>query len=246
MAPFETYAQAYQTMRMERRTGIVQRPLHPHGAVLPWGALPPQAWDAPSWAGKLLRLTRWDSAGPMRSAINGPALCHSASPLLCAIVLAAEETTGQEAAPLPHGLGPGAGEPLDWPVSMAVGNRRVGVQRCGGQDQSRSDNGPRLPCRPLGLDEGPGQSVTRPHERLTPESDPAILCHHVDKGAGWTKDVAVGTVIPYAQRGNEACYPPLREPGGAVSELSPIAQNQLKQNATTLAEVCQRSSSNVG
>jgi hypothetical protein len=38
---------------------------------------------------------------------------------------------------------------------------------------------------------------------------------------------------------------PLCEPGGALGELSTMEQNQLKHKATTLAEVCQRSSSNV-
>jgi uncharacterized protein DUF6399 len=38
---------------------------------------------------------------------------------------------------------------------------------------------------------------------------------------------------------------PLFEPEGALGELSPMAQNQLKQKAQTLAEVFQRSSSNV-
>jgi hypothetical protein len=38
---------------------------------------------------------------------------------------------------------------------------------------------------------------------------------------------------------------PLFEPGGALSELSPLAQDQLKQTAAKLAEVFQRSSSNV-
>jgi hypothetical protein len=37
----------------------------------------------------------------------------------------------------------------------------------------------------------------------------------------------------------------LFEPGGVCAELSPAEQNRLKQNAQTLAEVFQRSSSNV-
>ncbi len=38
---------------------------------------------------------------------------------------------------------------------------------------------------------------------------------------------------------------PLFAPGGALGALSPMAQNQLKHKAKTLAEVFQRSSSNV-
>ena len=48
MAAFETYAQAYQTIRMERRNGILQMTLHTNGGVLQWGELPhrelPQAF----------------------------------------------------------------------------------------------------------------------------------------------------------------------------------------------------------
>jgi hypothetical protein len=43
----------------------------------------------------------------------------------------------------------------------------------------------------------------------------------------------------------ERLRPPLFESGGALGALSPIEQNQLKHKAKTLAEVCQRSSSNV-
>ena len=43
----------------------------------------------------------------MISAINGPALRHSEMPLLCDIVLAAEETTFQDSAHFPNGLVPG-------------------------------------------------------------------------------------------------------------------------------------------
>src|SRR5712691_4262617 len=63
--------------------------------------------------------------------------------------------------------------------------------------------GPRSPRRPLGLADGPSQSVTQLQEGLQPGSDLAILCHDGDKGEGWKKEVAVGTVIQEAQRGNE-------------------------------------------
>ncbi len=48
MAHFEDYAQAYETVRMERRNGIVQITLHTNGGVLQWGEVPhrelPQAF----------------------------------------------------------------------------------------------------------------------------------------------------------------------------------------------------------
>lgn len=45
--------------------------------------------------------------------------------------------------------------------------------------------------------------MTRHHEGLKPESYLAILNHHADKGEGWQKEVAVGTVIQYVQRGHD-------------------------------------------
>ncbi len=40
MARFEDYAQAYETVRMERRNGILQITLHTNGGVLQWGEVP--------------------------------------------------------------------------------------------------------------------------------------------------------------------------------------------------------------
>ena len=62
---------------------------------------------------------------------------------------------------------------------------------------------PRSRRRPLGLDDGPRLSVSRHHKELKPESYLAILSHHVYHGEGLIKEVAVGTVIQYKQRGNE-------------------------------------------
>jgi hypothetical protein len=45
--------------------------------------------------------------------------------------------------------------------------------------------------------------VTRHHEGLKPESYLAILSHYADKGEGLQKEIAVGTVIQHAQRGND-------------------------------------------
>ena len=40
MARFDDYAQAYQTIRMERRQGILQITFHTNGGPLQWGELP--------------------------------------------------------------------------------------------------------------------------------------------------------------------------------------------------------------
>ena len=40
MAKFEEYANKYQTVRMERRNGILQMTFHTDGGSLRWGLLP--------------------------------------------------------------------------------------------------------------------------------------------------------------------------------------------------------------
>src|SRR5262245_351209 len=147
MARFDEYAQAYQTIRMERRQGILLITFHTNGGPLQWGELPhgefaqafrdigsdpdnkvvimtgtgeafsgpratpdrrmrrtASAWDRTHWEGKQLLLNLLDIVVPMISAINGPALRHSEIPLLCDIVLAAAETTLQDAAHVPNGI----------------------------------------------------------------------------------------------------------------------------------------------
>src|SRR5256886_10143988 len=163
MARFDDYARAYQTIRMERRQGILQITFHTNDGALQWGELPhrefaqafrdigsdsenkvvimtgtgeafsgPQAtpdrrlrrtasdWDRTYWEGKHLLLNLLDIEVPMISAINGPALRHSEIPLLCDIVLAAEDTTFQDSAHFPNGLVPGDG--------MRSEERRVGKE----------------------------------------------------------------------------------------------------------------------
>jgi enoyl-CoA hydratase/carnithine racemase len=40
MATFEGYAETYQSVRMERRDGILQLTFRTHGSLLQWGAAP--------------------------------------------------------------------------------------------------------------------------------------------------------------------------------------------------------------
>ena len=134
MTRFGDYATRYQTIRMERRDGILQMTFHTNGGPLQWGLLPhgefPQAfrdvgsdpenkiviitgtgdtysgpraaggtgmrstpaqWDRVYWEGKHLLMSLLDIEVPMISAINGPAWRHSEIPLLCDIVLAADD-----------------------------------------------------------------------------------------------------------------------------------------------------------
>jgi enoyl-CoA hydratase/carnithine racemase len=167
MATFEDYAEQYQTIRMERRDGILQLTFHTNGGPLQWGEAPHRefpeagrdiggdpetkvvimtgtgaafsgpratpaarrrrtaaAWDTTYWEGTHLRLTRLDIEVPMISAINGPALRHSELPLLCDLVLAAEETTVQDSAHVAHGLIPGDGMHLVYPLLMGLNRGR--------------------------------------------------------------------------------------------------------------------------
>jgi enoyl-CoA hydratase/carnithine racemase len=167
MATLADYAEKYQTIRMERRDGILQMTFHTDGHTLQWGELPhrecPQAfhdiatdpdnkvvimtgtgegfsgpraspdarlrrsaaaWDKTYWEGKHLLWNLLDIEVPMISAINGPALRHSELPLLCDIVLAAEETTFQDSAHFPNGMVPGDGVHILYPLLMGLNRGR--------------------------------------------------------------------------------------------------------------------------
>jgi enoyl-CoA hydratase/carnithine racemase len=167
MATLADYAEKYQTIRMERRDGILQMTFHTNGQTLQWGELPhrefPQAfhdiasdpdnkvvimtgtgdvfsgpraspdarlrrsaaaWDKTYWEGKHLLLNLLDIEVPMISAINGPALRHSELPLLCDIVLAAEETTFQDSAHFTNGMVPGDGMHILYPLLMGLNRGR--------------------------------------------------------------------------------------------------------------------------
>ena len=139
MSTFDQYSDKYQSVRMERRNGILQITFHTNGDSLQWGGVPhqelpqafadigsdpdnlvvimtgagdaftgppgtpestprrsPREWDKTYWEGKHLLSNLLDFEVPMISAINGPALRHFELPLLCDIVLAAEEASFQD------------------------------------------------------------------------------------------------------------------------------------------------------
>jgi len=60
----------------------------------------------------------------MISAINDPALRHSELPLLCDIVLAAEEVTFQDSRHFVNGLIPGDGMHIVYPLLMGMNRGR--------------------------------------------------------------------------------------------------------------------------
>src|ERR671924_853 len=82
------------------------------------------AWDKTYWEGKHLLLNLLDIEVPMISAINGPALRHSEIPLLCDIVLAAEDTTFQDSAHFVNGMVPGDGMHILYPLLLGLNRGR--------------------------------------------------------------------------------------------------------------------------
>ena len=167
MATFDQYSGKYQSVRMERRNGILQMTLHTNGDSLQWGGIPhqelpeafadigsdpdnlvvimtgtgdaftgppgtpestpkrtPREWDKTYWEGKHLLPNLLDIEVPMISAINGPALRHSELPLLCDIVLAAEEASFQDSGHFINGLIPGDGMHVIYPLLLGLNRGR--------------------------------------------------------------------------------------------------------------------------
>lgn len=84
----------------------------------------PAQWDVTYWEGKHLLMNLLDIEVPMISAINGPALRHSELPLLCDIVLAAQETTFQDSGHFISGLIPGDGMHVVYPMLLGLNRGR--------------------------------------------------------------------------------------------------------------------------
>ena len=87
------------------------------GTVAPWNIPLPGStktwsttalWDKTYWEGKRLLLNLLDIEVPVICAVNGPALTHSEMPVLCDIVLAAENASFRDT-PFPRG-----GRPWRW------------------------------------------------------------------------------------------------------------------------------------
>lgn len=84
----------------------------------------PGEWDKTYWEGKHLLWNLLDIEVPMISAINGPALRHSELPLLCDIVLAAEEASFQDSGHFINGLVPGDGMHIVYPLLLGLNRGR--------------------------------------------------------------------------------------------------------------------------
>ena len=84
----------------------------------------PREWDQTYWEGKRILTSLLDIEVPMISAINGPALRHSEIPLLCDIVLAAENAAFQDSGHFMSGLIPGDGMHIVYPLLLGLNRGR--------------------------------------------------------------------------------------------------------------------------
>ncbi len=81
-------------------------------------------WGSIYRDGKQLLMNLLNIEMPMISAINGPAWRHSELPLLCDIVLAAEDAAFQDSAHFQGGLVPGDGVHVIYPLIMGLNRGR--------------------------------------------------------------------------------------------------------------------------
>lgn len=99
-----------------------------------WGGDPSRAWpahadpgaealDDTGWVGTQLHRNLLDIQVPMIAAINGGCSTHAELPLMCDIVLAADEAWLQDAAHFPRGVVPGDGSHTVWP--LVIGSNRA-------------------------------------------------------------------------------------------------------------------------
>ena len=84
----------------------------------------PLDWDRLYWEGNRMITNLLDIEVPMISAVNGPALNHSEIPLLCDIVLAAEDAIFQDQPHFPGGLVPGDGVHVVYPLLLGLNRAR--------------------------------------------------------------------------------------------------------------------------
>ena len=84
----------------------------------------PQEWDKTYWEGKKLLSNLLDIEVPMIAAVNGPALRHSEIPLLCDIVLAADNAAFQDSGHFMSNLVPGDGVHVVYPMLLGANRGR--------------------------------------------------------------------------------------------------------------------------
>ena len=84
----------------------------------------PTYWDAVYWEGKHLLMNLLDIEVPMISVVNGPCVRHAEIPVMCDIVLAAEEAAFRDSAHFQAGRVPGDGMHAVFPLLMGLNRAR--------------------------------------------------------------------------------------------------------------------------
>lgn len=84
----------------------------------------PDQWGELGWESNRLLTNMLAIDVPMISAVNGPASRHAELPVMCDIVLAAEEATFQDSAHFVGGLVPGDGVHVVFPMAMGLNRAR--------------------------------------------------------------------------------------------------------------------------
>ena len=103
---------------------FIDWPVEPGTGSLVDGTVTPQAWDQIVWEGKRLIEHHLAIEVPMIAAVNGPALAHSELAVLCDIVLASENAVFRDAPHFAHGLVPGDGMQIIWPMLLGPNRGR--------------------------------------------------------------------------------------------------------------------------
>ncbi|MFC2001929.1 enoyl-CoA hydratase/isomerase family protein [Chloroflexota bacterium] len=83
-----------------------------------------RGWERSNWKGRHLLMGLLDIDVPIICAVNGPALRHAEMPLICDIVLAAEEATFQDSSHILRGGVPGDGVHIVYPLLMGLNRAR--------------------------------------------------------------------------------------------------------------------------
>lgn len=128
--PHEEFPQAFHDIgsdpdnRVVIMTGTGEAFSGPPGTPQSRPRRTPREWDKTYWEGKHLLMNLLDIEVPMISAVNGPALRHSELPLLCDIVLAAEEASFQDSGHFINGLVPGDGMHVVYPLLLGLNRGR--------------------------------------------------------------------------------------------------------------------------
>lgn len=83
-----------------------------------------EALDDTGWTGMQVHHNLLDIQVPVVAAINGPCCTHSELPLMCDIVLAAEDAYLQDASHFARGVVPGDGVHTVWPIVVGLNRAR--------------------------------------------------------------------------------------------------------------------------